>query len=91
MENDRVTFLSYVEALLMRIVQKGSVMDNDRVHAAKVIYDGMPYIHEKTLTLLREEDLRPIFIQTYRSYNFQDTVKSIGVDNTVYISDTPKI
>lgn len=90
MENDRVTFLGYVEALLMRIVQKGTVMDNDRVHAAKVIYDGMPYVHEKTLTLLREEDLRPIFIQTYRAYNFQETVKSIGVDNTVYISDTPK-
>lgn len=90
MENDRATFMRYTEALLVRITQKGTVLDTDRTHAANNIYDGMPYIHERILALLRDDDIRPIFIQTYRAYNFHETLKSIGVDNTVYVSDHPK-
>ncbi|CRL02619.1 CLUMA_CG015796, isoform A [Clunio marinus] len=90
MENDRQSFLQYLETLLTRIVQKGTVNDSDRSHAAQVIYDGMPYFHEKTLTLLRQDDNRSIFIQTYRAYSFHDTAKSIGTDNTIYIEDQPK-
>lgn len=90
-ENDRNAFLRYAESLLTRVVQKGTVLDSDRSHAAQVMYDGMPYIHEKTLAMLRDDDMRAIFVQTYRAYNFHETVKSIGVDGTVYISDHPSI
>jgi hypothetical protein len=89
-EHDRRTFLDYATSLMEKIIQVGKVLETDQSHAAQVLYEGMPYIHQVVNKMNTEENVFKrnfIFLQTYRKYNFQETVKKRGMEKTVFQSN----
>lgn len=88
-EHDRKTFLDYATSFLGKIIQVGSVLDTDHQHGAQVLYEGMPYLHREIARLTNEENFlkrRFVFLQTYRTFTFQETVKKRGMERTVFVS-----
>lgn len=89
-EHDRKTFFDYANSFLQKITKVGTVLDTDQQHAAQVLYEGMPYLHREVARMANDENnffkRRFVFLQTYRTFTFQETVKKRGMDRTVFVS-----
>lgn len=90
-EHDRQTFFNYATSYLEKIIQVGSVLETDHQHGAQVLYEGMPYLHREVGRMADDDNngyfkRRFVFLQTYRAFTFQETVKKRGMDRTVFVS-----
>ena len=90
-EHDKRNFQRYAKALLAKIEQLGNHYDSDHEHSAKVLYEGMSFIHAAVLTMNPDEEMvgrKFVFIRTYRSHDFVKTVEKLGIEKTVYIAES---
>ena len=90
-EHDKKNFQRYAKALLAKIEQLGNRYDSDHEHSAKVLYEGMRFIHAAVLSMNPEEEMvgrKFVFIRTYRSHDFVQTVEKLGIEKTIYIAES---
>lgn len=88
-EHDRTTFLRYAKSLMAKIKQLGNRYDSDHEHAAQILHDGMTHIHNNVLMMKSDEETFErhfVFIRTYRKHDFEQTVKKLELENTVYVA-----
>jgi hypothetical protein len=92
-EHDKKDFLRYATALMAKIEQLGNHYDTDHEHGAKILYEGMTHIHLAVQSMQPEEQTIGrsfVFVRTYRSHDFEKTVKKLGLENTVYVSEVSR-
>lgn len=86
-ENTKENFHEYVKKLVnqMRSVGRKEITTSDYHEIANFIFDGMSYIHDKTLQMMRYRNGQKLHVFFSFSYKFFKAVDDIGIDKTIYL------